>query len=366
MLTFTGLVFSVTILVLQLASSQFSPRVLRTFLKDRPSKWALGIFVGTFVYALLGLRSVRNARPPHPAYVPSFTIWFAVVLSVACVFAFIGYIHHIAQSIRAVVVISRIHKETAASLRSLYPESIGGDTDETDHSLPLEEPSLIVLHRGRPGVLESVDEDRLLHCAQRAKVVVGLIPKPGDFVADGGALVQVWGDSSGLNVASLLSAVNTGIERSIHQDAGFGFRQLVDLAERALSPGVNDPTTAVQALDALHDLLRRLIRRRFPSPRRTDSEGVLRLFLPRPDWQSYLRLALDEIRHSGSSSIQITRRLRFLIEDLLEAAPAFRRQELERQMHLLQRATDRAFPHEEERMVASEPSAQGHGPGVHD
>ena len=159
-----------------------------------------------------------------------------------------------------------------------------------------------------------------------------------------------------------MDAVAIGPERDVRQDVAFGLRQLVDVAERALSPGVNDPTTAVQALDQVHDILRRLVRRRFPSPSRLDAQGGLRLVLPRPDWAAIVRLALDEIRHSGEGAIQVARRLRFLLEDLLQVAPDFRRPELQRQLSLLEASVERGFSDGREAAMAHEASAQGHGP----
>jgi uncharacterized membrane protein len=184
----------------------------------------------------------------------------------------------------------------------------------------------------------------------------------GDFVPHGGTLFEVWGDATSLDVKGLLEALTIGPERTLQQDTAFGFRQRVDIAERALSPGINDPTTAVQAIDQLHDLLRRLARRRFPSPYRMDEDGALRLLCPRPDWNAHLRLALDEVRQYGEGSIQVTRRLRFLLEDLLRVAPAFRRGELERQLALLEASAERAFGATQEAAMALSTSPQGHGP----
>lgn len=362
MLTLAGLVFSVTILVLQLASNQFSPRALRTFLKDRPSQFALGIFVGTFVYALLGLRIVRGTSEGIERHVPSLSVWLAVVLSLLSVAAFIYYIHHVAQSIRAVVILSRIGDETRASLKQMYPEGVGEDTEEAHTHKPQGPPSLVIPNDGSSGVLVAVDQDRLLACTQEARITLALVPMVGDFVPHGGPLFEVWGDGACLDAKQLRQAVQLAPERTLQQDTAFGFRQLVDIAERALSPGINDPTTAVQAIDQLHDLLRRMVRQRFPSPVRRDEAGALRLICPRPSWNSYLRLALDEVRHYGEGSIQVTRRLRFLLEDLLRVAPAFRRGELERQLTLLEASVERAFATPQEAEMASRASPQGHGP----
>ncbi|HYO58394.1 DUF2254 domain-containing protein [Archangium sp.] len=362
MMTFAGLVFSVTILVLQQASNQFSPRVLRTFLKDRQSQLALGIFVGTFVYALLTLRNVRGTAGGMEAHVPSLSVWLAVVLVLLCVSAFIFYIHHVAQSIRAVVILTRIRDETRHTLERMYPEGVGQDTEEARLERPAGSPSLLVTYPGTSGVLVAVDEEQLFSCAREAGVTLALVPLVGDFVPHGGTLFDVWGEASELDVEALLESLSIGPERTLQQDTAFGFRQLVDVAERALSPGINDPTTAIQAIDQLHELLRRMVGRRFPTSARKDEEGTLRLICPRPDWSSYVRLAVDEVRRYGEGSLQVARRLRFMLEDLLRVAPAFRRDELERQLSLLEASVERAFTDEREAAPAHRASPQGHGP----
>ncbi|AKQ64487.1 hypothetical protein A176_001399 [Myxococcus hansupus] len=364
MLTFAGLVFSVTILVLQQASNQFSPRILRTFLRDRKSQVALGIFTGTFVYALLGLRTVRGTSEnlDITSHVPSLSVWLAVVLALLCVGAFVFYIHHVAQSIRAVVILSRIHDETCETMERMYPEGVGLDAADSGEEGPRGAPSLVVPHAGGSGVLITVDEDQLMTHARRAGVALALVPMMGDFVPHGGALFEVWGDASALDPQSLLDSVQFGQERTLQQDTAFGFRQLVDVAERALSPGINDPSTAVQALDQLHDLLRRLALRHFPSPQRLDVQGTLRLVCPRPDFDDYVRLSLDEIREYGEGSIQVARRLRFLLEDLLRVAPDFRHGELKRQRALLDANVTRGFADARVAAEARHEGPQGHGP----
>jgi uncharacterized membrane protein len=359
-MSLTAVVFSVTILVLQVASRQFSPRVLRTFLGDRATQAALGVFLGTFVYALLTLRSVRGATDGVEEFVPSLSVWLAVLLAGACVVAFVAFIHHVAQSIRAVNVLARIGDETREALATLYPEGLGDDPDEefASSDAPV---ALLVLHRGRSGVLVAVDEERIWRLACGADVTVSLVPMPGDFVPQGGVLFEVRGDPRALDGEALAAAVAIGRERTLRQDPGFGFRSLVDVAERALSPGTNDPTTAVQALDELHDLLRRLCTRRFPAPARADATGRPRVILPRPDFDAYVRLAVDEIRHYGRGSVQVARRLRFLLEDVLAVAPPSRRGELQRQLEALAEAVRDRPGLSALGASASRPSAQGHG-----
>lgn len=362
-MTFTGVVFSVTVLVLQLASSQFSPRVLRAFLGDRGTQVSLAVFIGTFVYALMTLRSVRGSSDGIEQFVPSLSVWLAVALATACVATFVYFIHHVSQSIRAVNVLARIADETRATMEKLFPDGVGENADHQTGGRPDGEPTLIVLHRGRSGVVMAVAEDRVWDAAKNAEVAVALVPMVGDFVAEGSVLFEVWGDASRLDTDALAGAVTIGRERTLFQDPGFGFRGIVDIAERALSPAMNDPTTAVQALDELHDLLRRLASRRFPDPVRVDDHGRTRMILRSPDFDAYVRLSLDEIRHYGEGSIQVARRLRFLLEDLLRVAPPSRRSELRRQLLSLEASlSNGADGIASSPRVLRRPSPQGHGP----
>jgi uncharacterized membrane protein len=361
-MTFTGVVFSVTVLVLQLASRQFSPRVLRTFLGDRATQACIAVFVGTFVYALLTLRAVRGATDAVAEFVPSLSVWFAVALATACVGTFVFFIHHVAQSIRAVNVLARLGDETRAAIARLYPEGLGEDPPGGHASRPSGEPSLVVLHRGRSGVVIAVAEERIWQLAEEAGVTLALAVMPGDFVASGSALFEVFGDPSRLDDEALGETVAIGRERTLRQDAAFGIRSIVDVAERALSPGVNDPTTAVQALDELHDLLRRLCTRRFPDPVRADRAGVPRVIVRRPDFDAYVRLALDEIRAYGGASVQVVRRMRFLVDDLLQVAPPPRRSELRLQRIALERLATEHADASPTRGLLQRPSPQGHGP----
>ena len=328
-LTFSGLVFSITVLVLQLASSQFSPRVLKTFLRDRASQLALGTFVGTFVYALVGLRAVRGTVASADAYVPSLTVWLAVALALGCVGAFIFYINHIAQSIRAIVVIRRIGDATRRTLVRAYPDGLGSAEGDATAPRPSGEPTLDIPHQGRPGVLQKLDEDHLVRCAAAAGVVIVILPQVGDFVPTGSLIASVWGSAERLSVTAVTDALVIGEERTLEDDPPFGIRQLVDIAERALSPGINDPSTAVQAIDEIHDLLSRIVTRRFPPPGRLDREQNLRLVVSRPVLSDYLHLAVDEIAHYGASSLQVMPRLAAMLRALLRVAPPFRRAAIE-------------------------------------
>ncbi len=365
MLTFTGLVYSVTMLVLQLASSQLSPRVMRTFLRDRVNQGVLGLFIATFLYALLVLREIRS--PPNgAAFVPTIAVTLVYALLLASVAAFVFYIHHMAEAIGAAHVLRSVADETRSAISRLYPEGIGEEPTRPVPELVMRPPETVIdLERG-PGVIIAIDEEALVRFALDHDVTVDLPHMVGDFIPTGAPLVRIWRKPSmpagqELPTRALSRAIQIGGERTMTQDAAFGFRQIVDIAERALSPGTNDPTTAVQALDELHDLLRRLARREFPSPIRVADDGSALLRLPRPDWPDYVALALDEIRQYGAGSIQVARRLRYLLLDLKVVAPEHRQEPIDRQIRLLDAAIEARYDVSEERHSAAEPSPSGMG-----
>jgi len=347
MLTFTGLVFTITMLVLQLASNQLSPRVIRTFLRDRTNQVVLGIFVATFVHALVVLRSVRGDEE----FVPALAVMWGYGLLLVAVAAFIYYIDHMAHAIRASTVIASVGDETRSSLDRLFPEEVG-DEPEVEPPIAMGPPLRTVGASDRSGVLVSIDEDGLMRLAVEHDGVLEVVPRVGDFVAAGSPLIRIHAERLPFLDEKLQKTVATDRERSMEQDTPFGIRQLVDMAERALSPSLNDPTTAVQAIDQMHDILRRLATKRFPSRVRLDDEGRPRLLLRRPDWPDYVHLALDEVRQYGATSLQVMRRLRAMLEDLMEAAPEERRGPLRVQLDLLDASVARSFPDEHDREVA--------------
>ncbi|MGH9271853.1 MAG: DUF2254 domain-containing protein [Ilumatobacteraceae bacterium] len=330
MLTLAALVFSITIVVLQLASSQFSPRALDTFLNDRLSQVTLGTFLATFVFALVTLRDIRGQDGLVGRFIPGITISVAFGLAVVSVGMFVVYIHHIAQSIRLVNIVHRIAAETRETIERVHPTDADGQHGgSADGHLPL--PSEVmndgrVLLAPRPGVVASVDTGRIVELAHQADAIVVVLPTVGEFVVAGAPLMRV----SGIDEADddLLGTVELGRERSARQDVGYGFRQLVDIAERALSPGVNDPSTAVTCLDQIHDLLNRLVDRPAPSSLHRDEDGWLRAVVPVQHWDEHVALAIDEIRHWGAESEQVRRRLQAMVDDLLAVADRDRRRPL--------------------------------------
>ncbi len=314
MLTFTGLVFTVTMLVLQLASSQFSPRVTRTFLRDRNNQLVLGIFVATFVYALLVLRDVRSIG--EDAFVPAIAVWWAFIMLLASVAAFVFYIDHMAHAMRVSTIIASVAAETRAAIDRCYPDA-PAMAPRVAGAMP--EVSATIDAPDHPGVLQGVDVDRLVRLAGESGTVLEFLAGIGQPIPGNAPLVRVHGAGS-ITADDVLDALSIGRERAMEQDPAFGFRQLVDVAVRALSPGINDPTTAAQVIEQLHDLLRRLGSRSIGDGRRFDEGGSLRLILPAPDWADYLELACAEIAAYGADSIQVSRALRQMLDDLESVA----------------------------------------------
>ena len=360
MLTFTGLVFTITMLVLQLASSQLSPRVMRTFLRDRGNQVVLGLFVATFLYTLVVLREVRTAVGDDEGFVPGVSIWVSFALLLASVGAFVYYIDHMAHAIRASTVITSIANETQQAIERLYPEQLLEDVPRAPNRDALSRNAEFVLKAPRAGAIVAVDEAKLLSTVGEGDRYLELVPAVGDFVPAGAPLARLGGTWDRDAGRAAQEAIGIGDERTLEQDAAFGLRQLVDVAVRALSPGTNDPTTAVQALDRLHDLLRRLVDRHIPSPERRDDAGDLRLVLPRPGWNDYVELAVDEIRLAGAQQIQVGRRLRHMLEDLLSVAPASRQAVLRRELALVDSGARRSFAEPADVSTAGSSSARGH------
>lgn len=329
MITFTGLVFSITIVVLQLTSSQFSPRALRNFLRDRRAQTSLGVFVATFVYAVMVLRTVNSGD--SGVFVPALSTTVALALLLLSIGVFVFYIHHIATSIQVSSIIAAVGAETRAAVDRRFPPGQDEAADAGPRLPPAGLPTLLVPAPGR-GVVVHIDDARLVQLAQDADVVVRSRVALGEYLPQGAPMLDVLGDPQDLDLPGLTGAVRQARERSFGQDVAFGFRQLVDIADRALSPGINDPTTAVQALDEMHDLLRRLATRPLRSGIHTDDDDVVRLVLPPERLADYLALALDEVDYHGSDAKQVQDKLDRLLDDLCAAALPEHRAAVEERM----------------------------------
>jgi uncharacterized membrane protein len=317
-ITLTALVFSITMLVLQMASAQYSPRVLRTYLRDANSQVALGIFVGSFVYALSVLRSLDGAADARASGV---AMSIAVLLAVVTVGVFVQYINHIAHRIRVESIIAAIAQETREVIDRRHAP---GPRDRVLQAMPVtaQQRDLIA---PESGVVTAVDHRRLTADAAEHGARVRLCARIGDFRPRGSLLAHVDGPAT-LADEPILAAIQIGPERTMVQDVAFGFRQLVDIAARALSPSLNDPTTAAQVVDQLHDLLRELSGRRLGTGQWCDDDGVARVEVPDADWGDYVALAVDEIASYGRSHPQVVDRLRTMLHDLRAVTSGDRRE----------------------------------------
>ncbi|HUP19185.1 MAG TPA: DUF2254 domain-containing protein [Gemmatimonadota bacterium] len=296
-ITLTGVTFSMTMVALVLAAGQYSPRVLRTFTRSRISQGVLGAFAATFVYTLLILRSIRGG---DDAYVPAVGVTGAIMLAIADLGLLFLFIHHIATSIQASSVIQTVADETREEIDRLFSLDAApvGPAEIQATSAPTPEGHRILSNR--TGYIESIDAEALVRAARDSATVVDLRLGPGDFAARGTPLAVAVepADAETLDEA-VLAAVSTGRQRSIPNDPAYGFRQLVDIAIKALSPGINDPATAANAIDHLGALLVRLADADWPLTEFRDADGTVRLRTPPATFADYLDLATAEVRRYG-------------------------------------------------------------------
>lgn len=318
MISVTGLVFSVTLVALQLASSQFTPRVLQEFLHSRIVQVTLGIFAASFIYSLTVLRAVKGDFGEMTAFVPQMSISLAFLLVIAAVAMFLVFIHHITRSIQVASMISDIGDETVAVARRYYSRR-GSASGSAEWDRP-DAACLEVRERKWHGVLAQVRYQTLVDLAKKHDVVVEIAPQVGDFLPNEGLLARIWGqveedEADGLRTA-VANALQLAQDRMTHQDPEFGVRKLVDIGERALSPGTNDPTTAVQVLDELHRILRIVVDRHDPPSVVTVDDQVRLVHRPQRVG-ALIDLAFEEILHWGETSLQVPRRVITIIDDLL-------------------------------------------------
>jgi uncharacterized membrane protein len=314
MVSLTALVLSITAVVVQLAMGQFSPRSVRPFLQDRPSQFAIGIFVGTFAHAMVAMREVDSFT--QRGFVPGVTVLVSYGLVLVSVLVLVVYVHHIGNALKVDSIIESIGDETRQLLDKLYPSSTG----TTPNGSLLAE---------RPGTLFRVDEAELLEAARTADVTLELTRGVGQFVPEGAPLIVVHGDRRHLDVRRVRKAIAVGPERTMDQDGAFGIQTLVDIAERALTENFNDQTTAAQAIDRIHDIMRQLALRDLPSGRVEDESGDLRLVVPAYSWNDYVAIAFDSLIDAAQRAPAVIRRIRDALDDLIAVAPSDRRPALE-------------------------------------
>ena len=343
MVSLTALVLTITMVVVQLAMGQFSPRIVQRILQDKPSQLAIGLFVATFVHSILALREVTN-RDDSSGEVPGIAVATAFVLVLVSIAVLVIYVQHLGQALRVSALIELVGKDTRKLVEHVYPDQGVARASGDD--------STGVVCARESGVLTGIGYAELVEQAREASCVLELVPALGEFTPSGAPLFRVRGDISRLDSDELHDALILRLEPTLDEDVSYGIRLLVDIAERSLSDSpFQDPTTAVQAIDRLHDILRQLAPRPFPDGAHRDQDGKTRLIVPTMSWSAYVHLAFDEIRLAGAGSPPIARRLKMALEDLRAVALPDRIEVIDDQLDRLVFATQTAL--DDERDVAT-------------
>jgi uncharacterized membrane protein len=333
-MTAASLTFSLTVVALQLASQQFSPRLLREFARDRVIQLTMGVLVAAFVVPMTTLRGLDPDRP-----LPVLALLLSLVLGLASAVLLLVFVGHVVRALRVDTMMAAVHQDTRASILRSYPPR-EHDAERPGADLPGPSGGTLVPAR-RSGFVRTVEPGPLVGLAREHGVVLLLGLRPGDAVVVGAPVASAWSDDGGhVDVDALADALHRGVdlgpERTEEQDAGFGFRRLVDIAIKAISPAVNDPTTAAEALGYCTDLLVLLQGRRLGPQVRRDEQGRPRLVLPDRDLRYYLDLTCAQVRRFGRAEPAVlTALLRLLRDCAVSARDDEQRAELERQLSLV-------------------------------
>ena len=320
MITVAGLTFSITMLTLQLASSQFGPRMLRNFMRDRGNQVVLGTFISTFVYCLLVLRTVKGVE--GSSFVPHLAVAIGVVLAVVGLAVLIYFIHHIANSIRIETLLASLANDTEATIDRLYPANLGHDAPDEEHDgLPDFDRGEIIRPEAS-GYVQIVDSDALLALTVQNDLLVSVAAPPGTFVTQRDHLLHVLSPHplSDEVADALRATLVIGDERTPEQDIAFSIRRLVEIAQRSLSPGINDPTTALYCMDRLREAFVRLAGRAVPSARRLDDTGRLRVVSAPAALEELAFTAFAAVAHYAGSDADVLAGLAVALDKVIAEA----------------------------------------------
>jgi uncharacterized membrane protein len=354
-LSFIVFTFGSLLVAIQVASGQYTPRIIATtLLRDNVIRYTVGLFVFTFLFAIKALNRTEKV-------VPELAVLITGILGLICLAAFLFLIDYAARMLRPVSLVRRVGHDGLAVLDSVYPEKLAtlqGPASPEQDAGPRER---TIVHRGTSAIVVSVDVQRLITEARRTGGVIEFAPQVGDFVAVDEPLFFLHGKSSSVDDHVLRSCVIFGSERTMEQDPLFAFRILVDIAIKALSAAINDPTTAVLAIDQIQRLLRRAGLRNLRTDQILDRAGNLEVIFRTPNWDDFVNLAFTEIRFCGASKVQIARRLRAMIVNLTKSLPAERHAALRRELDLLDRMLEKFYVLPEDLALARTADLQGLG-----
>ena len=354
-LSFVVFTFGSLLVAIQVASGQYTPRVIATtLLRDNVIRYTVALFVFTLLFAVRAINRIEGT-------VPQFSVFLIGTLGLVCLAAFLFLIDYAARLLRPVSLVKRVGDQALHVIESVYPEKV---TSESAASTTPEDAGPVertILHRGTSSIILAVDVPSLIEEARKANGVIEFAPQVGDFVGAGEPLFLLHGGAAAIDDGALRACVIFGSERTMEQDPLFGIRILVDIAIKALSAAINDPTTAVLAIDQLHRLLRSAGGRNLRAASILDPSGTLRIILRTPDWNDFVNLAFVEIRYYGASNMQIARRLRAMIVNLANTLPAVRHPALRQEFDLLDRMLEKLYVLPEDLALARIPDSQGLG-----
>jgi len=354
-LSFIVFTFGSLLVAIQVASGQYTPRVIATtLLRDNVIRYTVALFVFTLLFAVRAINRIGGT-------VPQLSVFLIGTLGLVCLAAFLFLIDYAARLLRPVSLAKRVGESGLQVIKSVYPEMLSdvpSGVATTQDARPVER---TILHRGTSGVVLAVDVARLIAEAEKANGVIEFAPQVGDFVGADEPLFLLRGGAATVDDEVLRACVIFGSERTMEQDPLFAFRILVDIAIKALSAAINDPTTAVLAIDQLHRLLRSAGRRNLRTDFILSPAGTLRVILRTPNWDDFIHLAFAEIRFYGASNVQIARRLRAMIVNLANTLPAQRHAALRLELELLDRMLEKLYVLPEDLALARIPDPQGLG-----
>jgi uncharacterized membrane protein len=354
-LSFVVFTFGSLLVAIQVAGGQYTPRIIATtLLRDNAIRFTVGYFVFTLLFTLRVLSRMGGE------IVHQFNTFIAGMLGLVSIVVFLYLIDYAARLLRPVSIVYRVGESGIAVIQGVYQESTMPSCD-IEPFVRSASPKRTVAHGGKSGIVLAVDLEGLVRLAQRANGVIEFVPQVGDFVAMEEPLFRLYGGAGAIDDRPLQGTVALGSERTLEQDPTFAFRILVDIAIKALSPAINDPTTAVLAIDQLHRLLRLVGMRHVGREEICDKAGALRLVFRTPNWEDFVHLACTEIRHCGAGSVQIMRRMRSMLENLMQTLPPHRHPELLKQIDLLDREIEGHYTLAEDRALARLADPQGLG-----
>ena len=357
-LSFVVFTFGSLLVAIQVAGGQYTPRIIATtLLRNNAIRCTVGYFVFTMLFTLRVLSRMGDAT------VHQFNTFMAATFGLISIVVFLFLIDYAARLLRPVSIVYRVGESGLAVIQGVYPE-LTRPAYPVESSGPDASPVRAVAHAGNSGIVLAVDLAGLAAKARQSDGVIEFVPQVGDFVAKEEPLFRLYGGAGGIDDRELQASVAHGSERTLEQDPTFAFRILVDIAIKALSPAINDPTTAVLAIDQIHRLLRLVGQRHLSREEIRDEAGKLRLIFRTPNWEDFVHLACTEIRHFGVGSVQIMRRMRSLLENLMHTLPPYRHPELSKQLEYLDRAIEGHYTLAEDRALARIADPQGLGGSV--